>query len=230
MNKMLENSARNLRFALRQLRKSAGFTVTAVLTLALGIAALTTVATWTKAVLYDPWPHVVAPRALRFVDATILGNNGYSVHYDQYRYLRDQGRSIENAASFSLDFVNLTSAGMQPQAISAGIVSSNYFQLLGFKPQIGRFFFPGGNDRSYGASDEVVLSNGLWRERYGADPNVAGRSISINGHAFTIVGVAPAEFAGIFGGIAESAWLPLSSSATSLPIRRPIRFFIMVCR
>ncbi len=56
-----------------------------------------------------------------------------------------------------------------------------------------------------------MLSNGLWRERYGADPNVAGRSISINGHAFTIVGVARAEFAGIFGGIAESAWLPLSS-------------------
>ena len=211
MNKMLENSARNLRFALRQLHKSTGFTVTAVLTLALGIAALTTVATWTKAVLYDPWPHVVSPRSLRFVDATVLGSNGYSVHYDQYRYLREQGRSIENAAAFSIDLVNLTSAGMQPQAISAGIVSSSYFQLLGLKPRIGRFFLPGVNDRSYGASNEVVLSNALWRERFGADPNVAGRSISINGHAFMIVGVAPEEFAGIFGGIAESAWLPLSS-------------------
>ena len=64
---------------------------------------------------------------------------------------------FENAAAFSIDFVNLTAAGMQPQAISAGIVSSNYFQLLGLKPRIRRFFLPGGNDRSYSASDEVVL-------------------------------------------------------------------------
>ncbi|MFZ0745481.1 MAG: ABC transporter permease [Terracidiphilus sp.] len=211
MKQVLQNSAQNLRFALRQLRKSPGFTLTAVLTLALGIGALTTVATWTNAVLYNPWPHVVAPRALRFVDATVLGNDGYSVRYDQYRYLRDQGRSFENTAAFALNLVNLTSAGTQPEALAAGTVSSNYFQLLGLAPQVGRFFQAGANDRSYGANDEVVLSDALWRRRFGADPNVLGRAISINNHAFTIVGVAPKEFAGIFGGVAESAWMPLSS-------------------
>lgn len=211
MNQFLQNSARNFHFALRQLSKAPGFTLTAVLTFALGIGALTTVATWTNAVLYNPWPHVVEPQTLRFVDATVLGSDGYSVHHDQYRFLREQGRSYKDAAAFALNFVNLTSAGMQPQAITAGTVSSNYFQLLGLRPQAGRFFQAGANDRSYGAADEVVLSNSLWRERFGADPNVTGRVISINGHAFTVVGVAPAEFAGIFGGIAESAWVPLSS-------------------
>ena len=211
MKRLLQNSARNLRFALRQLRKSPGFTLTAVLTLALGVGALTTVATWTNAVFYNPWPHVAVPRALRFIDATVLGSDGYSVQYDEFRFLREQGRSFENTAAFAINLANITSEGQQPQAIAAGTVSSNYFQLLGLRPQIGRFFQPGTNDRSYGSADEVVLSNALWRQRFGADPNVVGRVITLNGHTFTIAGVAPAEFAGIFGGIAESAWVPLSS-------------------
>jgi len=206
MNTLLQD----LRYALRQLRRSPGFTLTAVLTLALGIGALTTVATWTNAVLYNPWPHVVAPRTLRFVDATVLGSQGYSVHYGQYRFLREQGHSFGDAAAFAITSVNLAIPGSEPRAISAGIVSSNYFQLLGIKPQTGRFFQPGANDRAYGANDEIVLSDSLWRERFGADPNMIGRAVSINRHVFTVIGIAPAEFAGIFGGLGELAWIPLS--------------------
>jgi predicted permease len=206
MNTLLQD----LRYALRQLRKSPGFTLTAVLTLALGIGALTTVATWTNAVLYNPWPHVAAPRTLRFVDATVLGSQGYSVNYRQYRFLCEQGHSYNDAAAFAITSVNLAIPGSEPRAISAGTVSSNYFQLLGLKPQAGRFFQPGANDRAYGANDEIVLSDSLWRERFGADPNMIGRAVSINRHAFTVIGIAPAEFAGIFGGIGESAWIPLS--------------------
>ncbi len=200
----------DIRYALRQLRQSPGFTFTAVLTLALGIGALTTVATWTNAVLYNPWPHVAAPRNLRFVDATVLGNEGYSVHYDQYRFIREQSHSYQDAAAFTLMLVNLTAPGTQPRAITAGTVSSNYFRLLGLKPKIGRFFQPNADDRAYGANDEIVLSDSLWREQFGSDPNIVGRTVSINLHAFTVIGVAPAEFAGIFGGIAEAAWVPLS--------------------
>jgi hypothetical protein len=87
----LEHLLQDLKFALRQMRRSPGFTITAILTLALGIGALTTVATWTNAVLYNPWPHVAAPRELRFVDATVLGNNGYSVHYDNYLLCANRG-------------------------------------------------------------------------------------------------------------------------------------------
>lgn len=201
----------DIRFALRQLRKSPGFTLTAVLTLALGIGALTTVATWTNAVLFNPWPQVNSARDLRFISATVLGSNGYSVHYDQHQFVRRQAHSFSDAAVFSLGTLNLNRPGAQPLAIDAGTVSSNYFHMLGVKPQLGQFFQANADDRAYSAHDELVLSDVLWRDRFGADPNVVGRTVSINLHTFTIIGVAPAGFAGIFGGLAESAWVPLSA-------------------
>lgn len=201
----------DLRYALRQLRMSPGFTTTAVLTLALGIGALTTVATWTNAVLFNPWPQVRDARSLRFVSATVLGSNGYSVQYDQFQFLRKQSRSFSDAAAFDFNTLNLTLPDAQPQAIPAGIVSSNYFQMLGVKPQVGGFFQPDANDRAYGSNDAIVLSDGLWRERFNSNPSVIGRTVSINRHAFTVIGVAPREFAGIFGGLAEAAWIPFSA-------------------
>ena len=203
--------SQDLRYAVRQLRMSPGFTLTAVLTLALGIGALTTVATWTNAVLFNPWPQVRDARSLRFISATVLGSNGYSVHYDQLQFLRQQARSFEDAAAFEYTTLNLALPNTQPQAISGGIVSANYFQLLGIKPEIGTFFPPNADDRAYGSMDAIVLSDGLWRDRFNADPSVAGRAISINKHAFTVVGVAPAGFEGIYGGLAENAWVPLSA-------------------
>ncbi len=206
----LEHLLQDLQFALRQMRRSPGFTITAILTLALGIGALTTVATWTNAVLYNPWPHVAAPRELRFIDATVLGNNGYSVHYDNYLYLRESGHSWKDAIAFAQTTVNLNQADAQPQAIPIGVVSSNYFHFLGLRAQRGRFFPPDSNDRAYGATDEIVLSDALWRARFHADPAIVGRAISINRHPFTVAGISPPTFAGIFGGVAETAWIPLS--------------------
>jgi predicted permease len=207
---LLENLVQDLHFAFRQLRKSPGFTLTAVLTLALGIGALTTVATWTNAVLYNPWPHVAAPRELRFIDATVLGNNGYSVHYDNYRFIRESGPSWKDAIAFAQTQVNLTQPGAQPQAITAGLVSSNYFQFLGLTPQSGGFFEADRNDRAYGSNDTIVLSDALWRDRFNADSAIVGHVISINRHAFTVIGIAAQNFAGIWGGVAEAAWIPLS--------------------
>jgi predicted permease len=205
------NSLRqDLRFALRQLYKAPGFTITAVLTLALGIGALTTVATWTNAVRYNPWPHVSAPGELRFIDATVLGNEGYSVHYDTFQFLRESGHSWRDAIAFSLAPVNLTDPGVPARAIPAGVVSSNYFQFLGLRPQSGRFFQPNANDHAYGVNDEIVLSDALWRDRFNASPALVGRTVSINRHDFTVVGIAPKDFSGIFGGIGEAAWIPLS--------------------
>lgn len=205
----------DLRYAVRQLRRSPGFALTAVFTLALGIGALTTVATWTNAVLFNPWPHVVAPRSLRFIDATVLGGNGYSVQYDVLQFLRRQDRSFRNAAAFDMTTLTLARPGgrgeAQPEAIHAGVVSSNYFQLLELKPESGRFFQADANDRAFGANDEIVLSDGLWRDRFNANPSIVGQTVSINRHAFTVIGIAPPEFAGIYGGLAEAAWVPLSS-------------------
>jgi predicted permease len=208
---MMNTMLNDIRYALRQLSKSPGFAVTAVLTLALGIGALTTVATWTNAIAYNPWPQVAASRDIRFVSATVLGSDGYSIHYDQFRFVREQGHSFSDAIAFDLSKVNLAGPHLEARAIAAGTVSSNYFQFLGIQPQVGRFFQPITNEREYGAHDEVVLSDGLWREAFAADPNIAGRPVEINHHLFIVIGVAPAEFTGIYGGLAEAAWLPLSA-------------------
>ena len=212
---------RYIRYALRQLRRSPGFALTAVLTLALGVGALTTVATWTNAVLFNPWPQVAAPRELRFIDATVLGGEGYSVHHDQFEYVRHQARSFTQAAAFSIDRLNLSLPDTQPQAITAGTVSANYFQLLGLKPQLGRYFDSNADDRAYGAHDEITLSDALWRDRFAADPNVVGRTILINHRPFVVIGVAPKGFSGVFGGMAEFAWVPLSSLSDLSPDALP---------
>ncbi len=201
----------DIRYAARQLRKAPGFTLTALLTLALGIGALTTVATWTNAVLFNPWPQVDNARQLRFVSATVLGSNGYSVHYDQFQFVRQQSRSFSDGAAFDLSTVTIQAQGSAAQGVAAGFVSSNYFQLLGLKPEAGTFFQPTANDRAYSSNDAVVLSDGLWRDRFNADPSVIGRTLNINRHAFTVIGVGPRGFAGIFGGVGETLWIPLSA-------------------
>jgi predicted permease len=191
---------------------SPGFTLAAIFTLALGIASLTTVFTWIKAVLYDPWPHVRDPQSIRFVDATVRGSEGYSVHFDAIQFLRERDHSLENIAAFTLSTLDLAAPGAPPEALSAGLVSSNYFDLLGLKPQLGMFFDPGANDRVFGAHDEVVLGDREWRTRFGADRTILGRAVSIDRRPFTVIGVAPQGFAGIYGGMAESFWIPLSAA------------------
>lgn len=207
----------DLKYAIRQLRRAPGFTLAAVLTLALGIAALTTVFTWIKAVMFDPYPHVSDPRSLRFVDATVHGDQGYSINFDAYEAVRDRDNSLVNPVVFTLGVVDLASPGAQPEALATGVVSSNYFQLLGLTPQLGRFFTPGANEHVYGAHDEVVLSDREWRVRFNADPSIVGRTIELNRHPFTVIGVAPRDFAGIYGGMAEMMWLPLSALRSLQP-------------
>ncbi|MGB8259548.1 MAG: ADOP family duplicated permease [Terracidiphilus sp.] len=202
----------DLVYALRQLRKTPGFTLTVVLTLALGIGALTTVATWTNAVMFNPWPHVQQPRQIRFISATVLGSNGYSVNYRQFEFVREQGRSFSDAAAFNLTQISLAAEGGEARALWADEVSSGFFRLLGLEPELGRFFDPTASDRAFGQHDEIVLSDALWRSRFNADRSIVGRTVAVNRHLFTVVGVAPAGFAGIYGGMAESAWIPLSAT------------------
>ncbi|MGH9416409.1 MAG: ADOP family duplicated permease [Terriglobales bacterium] len=207
----MENLLRDARYALRQLRKSPGLAASVVLTLALGVGALVTVTLWTNAVVFDPWPQVASADAMRFVDATVgNGGSGYSVHYDELRYVRDNGRSFTGVAAMADTDFDLAITHREPTVLHGGVVSSNYFALLGLRPERGRFFQANADDLAYGAQDAVVLSDALWRSQFGADPGAVGRTLMLNQHPFTVVGIAPRGFLGIFGGFAESAWVPLS--------------------
>lgn len=200
----------DLRYAVRQLLKSPGFAITAVLTLALGIAAVTTVFTWANAILFDPWPQVRAADQLRFFAARIDTGGGYSLNYEEYQYLRDHSRSFRQFTAHELVAVDLAGPGVRPERYWTGVVASNYFEILGVKPQLGRLFVPG-DDRAYGSVPEVVLSDALWRSRYHADPAILGQTIQVNRHPLTVVGIAPQGFAGIYGGMEQLLWVPLSS-------------------
>ncbi len=199
----------DLRFALRQLKKNPGFATIAVLTLALGIGAVTTVFTWANAVLFNPWPQVRHANEIRTLDAGIHGDRGYTLHYNQLLYLREQHRGFAEATAHEMFPVDLASAGARPERNWAGIVASNYFQMLGVSPALGHTFAIH-DDRAYGSAPEVVISYDLWRTRFNGDPGIVGRTISVNRHPLTVIGVTPENFVGIYGGMAQSLWVPFS--------------------
>lgn len=199
----------DFRYAIRQLRRSPGFTTVAAITLALGIGAITTVFTWTNAVYFNPWPRVGDARQIRTLSASVHGDGGYTLHYSQLQYLREHDRAFTELTAHEMFPVDLASQGARPERYWAGIVASNYFQFLRVQPILGRGFEPG-DDRAYGSRPEAVISYGLWRSRFRGDSGIIGRSIEINRHPVTIVGVEPPDFVGIYGGLAQTLWVPFS--------------------
>jgi predicted permease len=205
----VQSILQDVRYAIRQLAKAPGFAIVAVLTLALGIAAVTTVFTWANAVFYNPWPQVRTANQIRSFSAVVHGGSGYTLHYQHLLYLREHDTSFSEFAAHEMFPVDLASAGARPERHWAGIVSSNYFQLLGVQPVLGRTFQLH-DDRAYGSAAEVVLSYNLWQTRFHGDPAVVGQKIYANRHPLTVVGVAPAGFVGIYGGLGQSLWVPFS--------------------
>lgn len=151
----------DLRYAFRQLAKNPGFTTIAVLTLALGIGAVTTVFTWANAVFFNPWPQVRRANEIRTLDASVQGGRGYTLHYNQLLYLREHHQGFAEATAHEMFPVDLAGGEARPERFWAGIVASNYFQMLGVNPVLGRAFTIH-DDRAYGSAPEVVISYDLW--------------------------------------------------------------------
>ena len=205
----MQSILHDARYAIRQLAKAPGFAIVAVLTLALGIAAVTTVFTWANAVFFNPWPQVRAANQIRSFSGVVHGDAGYTLHYEHLQYLREHDTSFSEFAAHEMFPVDLASSGGRPERHWAGIVSGNYFQLLGVQPVLGRTFQPH-DDRAYGSAPEVVLSYNLWQTRFHGDPAAVGQTIYVNRQPLTVVGVAAAGFVGIYGGLAQALWVPFS--------------------
>ena len=199
----------DIRYSLRQLRKSPGLALVVIVTLAVGIGAVTTVMTWANAVMLNPWPAVRAAHQLRFVAAVVNAGGGYSQHYDQYEYLRQHARSFSALTVHEMVPVDLAGNGAPPERHWSGLVAANYFDVLGVRPIVGRGFTPH-EDRAYGSAPEVVIGYALWHSRFHGDPAIVGQTIEVNRHPLTVVGIAPQGFVGIYGGLAQSLWVPLS--------------------
>lgn len=197
----------DLRYSLRTLLKRPGFTFVVVTILALGIGANATIFTWIKAILLVSLPGIEQPEQLVEVWGATRNNSALSSSYLDYLEFRDQNRVLSGLVAHQVLPLNL-GRSEKPERVWGAIVSGNYFDVLGVRPLIGRTFLPE-EDRTPNTHPVVVIGYGLWERRFGADPNVLGRTITLNEHGFTVIGVAPKDFTSPFAGLALDVWTPV---------------------
>jgi putative ABC transport system permease protein len=182
----MDTLAQDLRYARRALQRAPGFTAVAVLTLALGIGGTTAIFSAVDAVLLRPLPFPDSDR-LVFVWARSEGSGQMAASWPEFVDWRTQARSFSEMAVLRGQSVNLSGSG-EPERLIGAFVTARLFPLLGAKPQLGRTFEPA--ETEVGSAQPVaVLSDGLWRRRFGADPGILGRSLLLNGQPLTVVGV-----------------------------------------
>lgn len=195
---------RDARYAIRTFRRTPWFAAAAVLTLALGIGANTTVFTFIENVLFRG-PDIQDAARVR----TLAWGNGVNMSYPNYLDFRDRNTTFSGLAGDRLGPVNLSLQPGSNWRIWGYEVTGNYFEVLGVHPQLGRFI-RAGDDGQRGASPVVVISDRLWKTRFAADRDVIGRQVKLNGFPFTVIGVAPPQFGGTELIISADYWTPLS--------------------
>lgn len=208
----MEHLVQDIRFAFRMLIKSPVVTAAAILSLALGIGANTTIFTLVNAVFLRGLP-VEDPDSLVAVFTTEEQQQfgAYMpVSRPNYEDLRDHVDAFEELVNVMFTGVSLVAPGGEPEQAFSQMVTSNYFTALGVTTSRGRLFRPEENEAP-GSQPVVVLSHNYWTQRFGADPGILGETVQLNGHTFTIIGVAPRGFTGTFilGGN-PSLWVPVS--------------------
>jgi predicted permease len=201
----MENFLQDVRYALRTLRKSPGFTASAVLCLTLGIATNTTLFSVLNAVLIRPLPFEKPEQIVFLRDADPRNaDNWASIGFQNYKDLKAQARSFSAMGAISGRNLAITE-GEEPERLNGQAISAALFPLLGMRPQLGRLFRE--DEDQPGAPGVVLLSDEVWHRRYAGDSSVLGRVISINNNPHTVVGVMPHRFK--FPGDAE-LWVPIA--------------------
>jgi predicted permease len=195
----------DLRFTIRQLCRSPGFTAVVVFSLALGLGANATVMCWLRGFVLHPLPGVEDQDRIAVLVSN-AGSGGASLPD-----LRDFGRfsQVFAGTEASMPTPACLTVDRQPQWIRAEIVSANFFDLLGVRPILGRTFLPD-EDRKPGGNPVLVISERLWRAKFGGAPSIVGRTVDLNRRSFTVVGVAPGAFHGSSSPTETDAWAPLS--------------------
>jgi putative ABC transport system permease protein len=197
----LEDLIQDIRFAVRQLRRHAAFTIVAILTLALGIGATSAIFSVVDGVLLKPLPYADASRIVRV--NSFKDGSRYAVSPLDYQDWRAQSTSFSEMASINDGTVTLTATGAEPSRFAAGYVAANTFRLLGTRPIMGRAFLDGEDQQ--GAAKVVMLSEEAWRDRFGADRGILGRSLTLDGVSYTVIGIIPRNLAYPLG---EDLWIP----------------------
>jgi predicted permease len=206
----MDNLLKDLRYAFRSLVKRPGFTIVAVLTLALGIGINTTVFSLANSVFLRQLP-VAAPQNLVW----IFSDRENPTSYPDYLEYQQQTELFDGVMAYEWVGLNVGSNG-QSERVEGMLVSGNYFDVLGVKAELGRTFLPD-EDKTPGASPVAVISHNLWQRRFNSDATVVGKSMVLNGVQFTIVGVAPQDFVGTEEAFPRQIWIPLMMRASVRP-------------
>jgi predicted permease len=204
---VLETFLQDARYALRMLRKNPGFTAVAVLTIALGIGANTAIFSVVYAVLLKPLPYTNPDQLFTAFQAnTQQGIRETGCSFPNFEEWRTQNHVFSELAGVVGHQLTLTGRG-EPSVVNTSVVTPEFFALLDVKPLAGRIFFP--QDGKPGAAPVVLVSEDLWRGRFGADPKIIGTSIDLDKHTFIVIGIIPAVFRTPFFNIKQEVWIPL---------------------
>ena len=185
---MLQNFFQDLRYGVRMLLSNPGFTLVAVITLALGIGANTAIFSVLEALILRPLPYQ-QPERLVMLSVKPLQGDRSNISYPNFSDWRDRATSFESVASIRADSFNLTGVD-KPIQLRGRTVNWNFFDALGVRPRLGRTFTP--DDDRYGAVRTALISNSLWESRFGGDASVIGRKILLDGSPYDVIGVLPA--------------------------------------
>lgn len=201
----------DVRYSLRVIAKTPGFTLLSVLTLALGIGANTTIFSWINSTLLNPVPGLTRPNEVVSLTLSKPGDNPFPFTYPDFAAMRDGQQSFTGIAACNFVQMSLTSNG-KPERVFGMVTSANYFDVLGVRTILGRGFLPEEDERPGGAP-VVVISYKFWKTHFGADPNIVGKTIQINQRPYTVVGVTPAAFQGSQTGVKTDVWAPIMMEA-----------------
>jgi hypothetical protein len=203
----IEELLQDVRFGVRMMGRNRGFSVVAIVALAIGIGATATAFTWIDAVLLQPLGGVAEPNRLVTLETVTSNGDWVPNSYPDFIDFRDQLKLFDGIA---VAHVSSFSVGKEDHAERAWgeLVSGNFFSVLGVKTELGRTFLPSESGDVPGAFPVAVISDRYWRSHYGADPSVVGKTIRINQHELTIVGVAAPEFHGSIPVTSFDVWVP----------------------
>jgi predicted permease len=202
------------RYSLRMIARAPGFAAIAILTLALGIGANTTIFSWINSALLNPAPGLAKPNEI--LSLVQGGKDNYlAFSYPDIQAMRDGQRTFSGITACMFTPMSLTGKG-KPERVWGMVASANYFDVLGVRPVLGRGFLPS-EDEKPGGAPVAVISYRLWQTHFGANPNAVGQQIELNQHPYTIVGVTPPAFQGSITGLRMEVWVPVMMQAQVMP-------------
>ena len=231
----MDSLLQDLRSAFRMLRRNPGFAAVAILTIAIGIGATTTIFSWIRTVLLNPLPGAQNPDRVVALEMVTPSGAWTPTSYLDFRDFRDHLKSLD-----SLTVTQPTNLAIgrddQVERTWGELVSGNYFDLLGVRPEVGRFFSKAESGDEQNAHAVAVIGYPLWKNRYHSDPSIVGKTVRVNRYPYTIIGVAPENFHGSMPGLAFQMWVPatmfgqLSSTGDWMLQDRKTRMFRVLAR